>query len=96
MRVLGVGSKAALAADLTSSGVGLASGSLRAAAYLFFLPPERLRFFSHRGEVRVVRLCMSASIAFCTRCFDSASRADVASSSDSTLGGVGVGGGPRA
>ena len=37
MRVLGVGSKAALAADRTSSGVGLASGSPRAAAYLFFL-----------------------------------------------------------
>ena len=38
--VLGVGSKAALAADRTSSGVGLASGSPRAAAYLGFLFPE--------------------------------------------------------
>jgi len=35
--VLGVGSKAALAADRTSSGVGLASGSPRAAAYLFWV-----------------------------------------------------------
>ena len=34
-RVLGVGSKAALAADRTSSRVGLASGSPRAAAFLF-------------------------------------------------------------
>ena len=33
--MLGVGSKAALAADRTSSGVELASGSPRAAAYLF-------------------------------------------------------------
>jgi len=44
--VLGVGLKAALAADRVSSGVGLASGSPRAA----FLPPKRLRLFSHRGE----------------------------------------------
>jgi len=48
--VLGVGSKAALATDRTSSGVGLASWSPRAEAYLFFVP-ERLRLFSYRGEV---------------------------------------------
>ena len=35
-RELSVGSKAALAADRTSSGVGLASGSPRTAAYLYF------------------------------------------------------------
>jgi len=35
MRVLGLGLKAALAADRTSSGFGLASGSPRAAAYRF-------------------------------------------------------------
>jgi len=48
-RVLGVGSKAALAADRTSSGVGLVFGSPRAPAYLF-LPPGRLRLFSHHRE----------------------------------------------
>jgi len=37
-RVLGVGSKAALAADRAFSGVGLASRSPRAAAYLFLCP----------------------------------------------------------
>jgi len=36
--------KAALAADRTLSGVGLASGSPRAAAYLFSLPPGMLRW----------------------------------------------------
>ena len=36
--------------------------------------------------------CMSAQMAFCKRCSDSMSRADVASSSNSTSGGVGVGG----
>jgi len=38
MAVLGVGSKAALAADRTFSGVGLASGSPHATEYLFFAP----------------------------------------------------------
>ena len=51
-RVLGVGSKATFAADrIISSGAGLASGSSRAAAYLYFLPPERLRLFFRRGKV---------------------------------------------
>jgi len=63
-RVLGVGSKAALAANRTSSGVGLASGSPRATEYLF-LHPERLR--SPRSlrapSLRVDRHC---NLACCT------------------------------
>ena len=43
------------------------------------------------ATTRAVRLCISASMAFGTRCSDSASRADVALSSNSTLGGVGWG-----
>jgi len=100
-RVLGMGSKTASAMERVSSGVGLESGLLRAAGNSF-LPPEGCVCFltaeRRCATTRVVRLCMSASIVFCTRCSDTASRADVASSSNSTLGALGwgaVGGRPR-
>mmetsp|Transcript_89885 Transcript_89885/g.179537 ORF Transcript_89885/g.179537 Transcript_89885/m.179537 type:complete len:97 (+) Transcript_89885:375-665(+) len=38
------------------------------------------------ATTKVVRFCISVLMAFCTRCSDSASRAEVASSSSSTRG----------
>jgi len=45
----GGGSKAALTADRTSSGIGLAPGSPRAAAFRC-LPPGGFRLFSYHGK----------------------------------------------